>query len=474
MAEALVPLSSDDENDVPSKEAPNICGGVEWAPLISPRTYLTGRHRVQVAILGAVGLPSLLCSNGPPDSYCMCEVIGKPRSRVMSDVAMQVKEPIWNCNAQIEDFAPEDVLEFSVFARRPWPSTDALVGKARLSGASILALQRGGNVPLVRDFSGSDAFSDDASSQAPVLRVQISVRTVATKQQFSWSPSEAEELRGDRVRPATRPLGAAASSVPSSSLKTLPEDAADEKSNDDAESAPRCVLEALAGTAWASSATVTESDAPPGKVCTNTVAEAADANESESPVLSASAAGAHFHDGEVLLSMLGNDGEKSLTRRDARTWFRSLGWCFDDAALDSILDEALADTNAEPSSEPPRWELPTLVAAAERYRDLCGPDPHAVRSALQLLAGCQGKGGTENVSRETLRARATQFENEGGLSAADFDELLELCGVPLTAKSLRLESIASSIVDTICHPRAQCMNQGPRRAARATSQKTRL
>merc|ERR1719223_2283782 len=49
----------------------------------------------------------------------------------------------------------------------------------------------------------------------------------------------------------------------------------------------------------------------------------------------------HLYDGEILFDMLDVDHDGALSRREARAWFRGMGWCLDDLSVDEILDEIL-------------------------------------------------------------------------------------------------------------------------------------
>jgi hypothetical protein len=175
------------------------------------------------------------------------------------------------------------------------------------------------------------------------------------------------------------------------------------------------------------------------------------------------AASPHHRDGEVLFAMLDQQRLGELGRRDARKWLRTLGWCLDDAGLDSMLNEAQAagPCASSKSKFSARWTFAQLIQLAERYSDLCGPDPEAVHTALRSLSGLAESGAAASfVDRATLQANATRFEGEGGLTNQDFDDMLALCGIPLTAKTVRLESIVDGMIDTICHPKAQAIHDG--------------
>merc|ERR1712050_350787 len=97
--------------------------------------------------------------------------------------------------------------------------------------------------------------------------------------------------------------------------------------------------------------------------------------------------------------MLDKDQKDSLNRRDARSWFRGLGWCLHDSELDSMLDEvAPSSPHSPPSPSGGRWVLSQLLELSERHRQLCGPDPDSIRKALRDVVG-----GYSFVNKEHLR-----------------------------------------------------------------------
>lgn len=156
----------------------------------------------------------------------------------------------------------------------------------------------------------------------------------------------------------------------------------------------------------------------------------------------------HDHDGKGLFEWLDQDADGELGRLDARTWFRSLGWCLSDEALDAILDQACP---ASPTLLNASWRLSDLMAAADLNVDLCGPDPEALRRSLLVLGGF-----SQSTNRMRMLTRAAT-DVEGCLSEHELDLLLDLCGAPLGTKRFEIDSVAESIIEMICQPKAtQC------------------
>lgn len=88
-------------------------------PEVSQRPALEASARPQVlkvAILGARGLRNadLFPGSGKSDVYCVCCIIGKPhmisRTRTLNDTL----EPVWNHEAQFDDYQSSDCLQFDV------------------------------------------------------------------------------------------------------------------------------------------------------------------------------------------------------------------------------------------------------------------------------------------------------------------------------------------------------------------------
>lgn len=376
------------------------------------------RYAIWVAIEGAACLPEPESPADQSDPYCICEVPGKPRSRVMTDVRNATCEPVWNYHTEVQDFAVGDMLEFSVFGRQRWPRKDELLGRALLVSSEFFPKGFGGDVPLLppssehheaEEWRGHGHGHRRASERQATVRLQIRVHGG-----LGCGPLGAACGGPLAATRADEDLGHFAEALPAQG-----EEACEERGGGVAE-------EQLAG------------------------------HE------------AHLRDGELLFALLDRDSVGELGRRDARAWLRTLGWCFDDAHLDSILDEArVGNSDLSPRvvsprnpGGGPRWCLAELMGAAGAHREDCGPDPSAVQAAFRLLAGPMDIG--QDASRETLRSQATRFEKEGGLSPDDFDELLLLCGVPLTAKKVPLDSVVATMVETICHPKAQTMGYGSR------------
>jgi len=165
-----------------------------------------------------------------------------------------------------------------------------------------------------------------------------------------------------------------------------------------------------------------------------------------------------LQEGQSLFDMLDKDADGFLSQKDARAWLRSLGWCLTDEALNALLEESFIEAELEDQSkmlEPPssardgrrrQFTLSQLHRIADLGQDLCGPDPDSLRSSLQIL-------GLDGPSSSKEHFKKLAVGHEGGLSEADVDELLALCGVPRSQSTLGLEALSNSLIGSICQPK---------------------
>ncbi|CAE7601169.1 Myl12b [Symbiodinium sp. CCMP2456] len=149
-------------------------------------------------------------------------------------------------------------------------------------------------------------------------------------------------------------------------------------------------------------------------------------------------------EGEVLFEMLDRDKDGYLTRKEARNWLRSLGWCLTDVAFDALLEEAAGVSTEDSSLHRRKWALPKLLEVADLGEDLCGPNPEALRAAFKTL------GSQSSCTKDRLKQLATG--HDGGLTEADIDELFALCGA--SSQRVSTDMLVDGLVDCICQPKA--------------------
>lgn len=208
-------------------------------------------------------------------------------------------------------------------------------------------------------------------------------------------------------------------------------------------------------------------------------------------------------DAQLAFSLFDQDGDGALSRREARAWFRCLGWCLEEHDLDLILDEAYdgapprvgvstcstasgGDIFAafaarrslgggsehepfwhalqSPDSGRERtmstssrshhmhrgmtWDFATLMRAADAYRELCWPDLGRITKILNTIVDS----GRSSIAIDELRDCMTCY-GKRGFTDPEFEELMDLCSVSSTTSVVRLEAMAHLVVAAIREPK---------------------
>lgn len=96
--------------------------------------------RLGVKIEGARALREATGPADSPNTYCVCEILGKPRINITTQVINSTCDPVWEHTAELGDFLEADSLLFSIWEKDGLLGMgDALLGQASLSGAQALA-----------------------------------------------------------------------------------------------------------------------------------------------------------------------------------------------------------------------------------------------------------------------------------------------------------------------------------------------
>jgi len=134
--------------------------GVEAYLKVSVLPPQVQHPQTKVCIRGASGL---LDADSIPggvrsDPYCVCEVVGKPCTRIVTPMHSQKTNPVWNFSTGV-DIEADDILVFTVFedARK----RSLCLGQVTLTGAQIQA-GVDGKLPLVRAGQSTQAYLDVA------------------------------------------------------------------------------------------------------------------------------------------------------------------------------------------------------------------------------------------------------------------------------------------------------------------------
>eukprot|EP00403_Amphidinium_massartii_P010799 CAMPEP_0178410696 /NCGR_PEP_ID=MMETSP0689_2-20121128/21115_1 /TAXON_ID=160604 /ORGANISM="Amphidinium massartii, Strain CS-259" /LENGTH=980 /DNA_ID=CAMNT_0020031885 /DNA_START=8 /DNA_END=2950 /DNA_ORIENTATION=- len=122
-----------------------------------------GGPRAVVALISARNLRSADIM-GKSDPYATCEIIGKPQSKVQTQVVHQSLNPVWNEEFELLDFQHGDDLLINVYDKDEWPKKDDFLGECTVSGGFF------GPYGLEEmDFSLENAGTPDATIKFKVM-----------------------------------------------------------------------------------------------------------------------------------------------------------------------------------------------------------------------------------------------------------------------------------------------------------------
>uniref|UniRef100_A0A7S0FI35 C2 domain-containing protein n=1 Tax=Pyrodinium bahamense TaxID=73915 RepID=A0A7S0FI35_9DINO len=121
---------------------------------------------VQVAIVSARGLRNADGGYGTSDSYCRCNVLGKPQQWIQTEVISST-EPTWNHEAELLDVAEGEHLEFAVYDDDFGSKTHEVLGQAVLESAHFHPQGFDGELRLDNAGPGQEAFLSIRVAPAP-------------------------------------------------------------------------------------------------------------------------------------------------------------------------------------------------------------------------------------------------------------------------------------------------------------------
>lgn len=131
-----------------------------------PKPVLAGAQevyqRLGVALIGARGLRNAdnckIIGEGVSDPYCVCEIPGKPHSKIKTHVAMDTLDPVWDYEADVLDFAEGDSLRFSVYDYDRGEEFGDLLGTVTLASSQFYPDGFEGEVALAEAGQGIHSF----------------------------------------------------------------------------------------------------------------------------------------------------------------------------------------------------------------------------------------------------------------------------------------------------------------------------
>jgi len=125
---------------------------------ISDRVFMVKQgshgHRtrpLEVKILSGKDLPNLDIPGvtGKSDPYCLCELVGKPRTRFTTKTVQDNLNPTWDFTQEFTFYADSDVLKFAVYDADDLKDDD-LLGEATLPLQDLGPQGFSGDLPLTR------------------------------------------------------------------------------------------------------------------------------------------------------------------------------------------------------------------------------------------------------------------------------------------------------------------------------------
>jgi len=113
---------------------------------------------LQVKILSGRDLPNMDVPGitGKSDPYCLCQLVGKPRTRLTTETMSDNLNPVWNFSGDIPFFVHSDVLKFAVYDADEMKHDD-LLGEAVLPLKDLDTTGFTGELQLTKDGKGSKA-----------------------------------------------------------------------------------------------------------------------------------------------------------------------------------------------------------------------------------------------------------------------------------------------------------------------------
>lgn len=136
-----------------------------------------------------------------PDAYCVCELKGKPHTRVKTRVVHDSANIFWNERHQVAGFGPSDSLKFTVYAHHA-VSNEEVLGSASLEASSVKDDHFSGILQLQECGKGAHS---SISIKVEVLNSEQGValaefRQLFNTREFSFLPSLVKILSGIDTR----------------------------------------------------------------------------------------------------------------------------------------------------------------------------------------------------------------------------------------------------------------------------------
>jgi len=138
---------------------------------------------LRISIMGAAGLRNADLF-GKSDSYCTCEILGKPDSKIMTHVVKNNLNPTWHHEAELPEFVMGDILVFKIYDQ-DFGKSDDFLGTVTLKSEQFYPHGFDDALPLQESGEGITA----------TLRLKIPPGTVANPIAAKQPPVEAPSQR---------------------------------------------------------------------------------------------------------------------------------------------------------------------------------------------------------------------------------------------------------------------------------------
>lgn len=149
---------------------------------------------LQVKILSGKNLPNsdIPGVTGKSDPYCLCHLVGKPKTRLMSPTVRDNLNPAWNFTGEIPFYVQEDVLKFAVYDSDE-SKEDDLLGEATLPLKDLDSTGFTGELMLTKSGQGGKASIKIEVKPCPEHAMEVNPSVLAS---VSAEQARSSLLRG--------------------------------------------------------------------------------------------------------------------------------------------------------------------------------------------------------------------------------------------------------------------------------------
>lgn len=118
---------------------------------------------------------SAMATRGLSDAFCTCEIVGKPHTKVKTEVVYDTLSPVWDTEVVVDDFVEGDALQFTVWDSDQAAEDDDLLGMVTIECAQFHPMGLEREVPLAEAGDGQAAFLNIAIAPAHDVEAELNV-----------------------------------------------------------------------------------------------------------------------------------------------------------------------------------------------------------------------------------------------------------------------------------------------------------